>query len=230
MIRKLLYIPFFFFTDLNDDCLIEKELVKLINLCHPCITAPICFIFGSGSQELKIVGLYSGNFSLSDIERENPGWWTPTAKAKAVAGLVFGLRFAHSLGLIHGHLTTNSIVFDLDHRIQMTEFLRDLSGKGICGFSGERWNAEMDVRGFVSILFEIVVGHPATDEMDIPTDIPNFVSEMIKIGFSSEWRRLPSFRDIFEILKRHNFEIMSGVDSGEVSIFVEWVEFLEQSR
>jgi uncharacterized protein YlbG (UPF0298 family) len=66
--------------------------------------------------------------------------------------------------------------------------------------------------------------------MDIPTDIPNFVSEMIKTGFSREWRRLSSFGDIFKILKQHNFEIVPGVDSEEVSNFVEWVELLEQSR
>jgi serine/threonine protein kinase len=133
--------------------LIEKEIGKLINLCHPCIAAPIGFIFGSGSQELKVIGLYSADFSLGGIERENPGWCTPTAKAKAVAGRVLGLRFAHSLGLIHGHLTTNNIVFDMDHRIQMTDFLRDLSGKEICGFSRERWHPEMDIHGFVSIFF-----------------------------------------------------------------------------
>jgi hypothetical protein len=161
--------------------------------------------------------------------KSNPKWWTPTAKAKAVAGLVLGFRFAHSFGLIHGHFTTNNIFFDLDHRIQMSDFLRDLSGKGISDFSRQRWNAEMDVHGFVSILIEIVVGRPAKDEMDIPTDIPTFVSKMIKTGLSNEWRRLSSFLDIFETLKQHNFEILSGVDSGEVSTFVEWVELLEQS-
>jgi hypothetical protein len=169
------------------------------------------------------------NFLLGDIVRENPVWWTPTAKAKAVAGLVLGLRFAHSLGLIHGHLTTNNIIFDLNHRIQITGFLRYLSGKGICSFSRERWNAEMDVRGFVSILFEIIVGRPAKDEMDMPGDIPRFVSEMIKASLSSEWRNLSSFRDIFEILKQHDFAILSGADSKEVLAFVEWVELFEQS-
>jgi hypothetical protein len=77
--------------------------------------------------------------------------------------------------------------------------------------------------------FEIIVGHSVKDEMDMPGDIPRFVSELIKIGFSREWKRLSSFRDIFEILKQHNFEIVSGVDSGEVSTFVDWVELLEQS-
>jgi hypothetical protein len=33
-----------------------------------------------------------------------PGWWTPTAKAKVVAGIALALRFAHGLGLLYGAL------------------------------------------------------------------------------------------------------------------------------
>jgi hypothetical protein len=61
-------------------------------------------------------------------------------------------------------------------------------------------------------------------------DVPTFVYEMIKSGLSGEWRRLSSFQNIFETLKQHNFEIVSGVDSAEVLSFVGWVEELEQSR
>jgi hypothetical protein len=39
------------------------------------------------------------------------------SKRKAVAGLVLGLRFGHSLGLIQGYWTTNSILLDLDDRM-----------------------------------------------------------------------------------------------------------------
>jgi hypothetical protein len=51
--------------------------------------------------------------SLSEAISMNPVWWTPTAKAKvkAIAGIVLGLRFAHSFGLIHGHLNSKYIVF-----------------------------------------------------------------------------------------------------------------------
>jgi hypothetical protein len=231
MIRRLL-LTRFFCTDLNDNCLIEKEIAHLTNLCHPCIAAPIGFIFGSESQELKVVGLYSANFLLGEIVKENPGWWTPTAKAKTVAGLVLvlGLRFAHSLGLIPGHLRANIIVFDLNHGIQITDFRSGLLSQGICGFSRERWNPEMDVRGFVSNPFEIVVGHPVKDEMDVPADIPRFVSEMIKAGLSGEWRRLSSFPHLFETLQQHDLEIVSGVDSAEGWAFMDSVSLLEQSR
>jgi hypothetical protein len=65
----------------------------------------------------------------------------------------------------------------------------------------------MDVRGFVSVLFEIVIGGPAKGEADVPM----FVCEIIKSGLLRESRRLSSFRDLFETLKQHDFTILSGV-------------------
>jgi hypothetical protein len=94
----------------------------------------------------------------------------------------------------------------------MTELLRDLSGQGISGFSRERWNPETDIRGFASVLFDILVACPVIDGVNVPANIPRFVSEMIRTRFSREWRRLSSCQDIFEILKQHNFQIVSGVD------------------
>jgi hypothetical protein len=78
-------------SDLNDNCLIEKEIENLINLYHPCIAGPIGFVFASGSQELKVLRLFSTISLLGEIVRENPVWWTPTAKARAVVGLVLGI-------------------------------------------------------------------------------------------------------------------------------------------
>jgi serine/threonine protein kinase len=100
--------------DKVDESAIEKEIEKLIKLRHPCIAAPIGFVFRleSGNlQELNIVRMYLEGCSLLEVFSVNPKWWTSTVKAKAVAGIVLGLRFAHSLGLVHGHLTGNNILF-----------------------------------------------------------------------------------------------------------------------
>jgi hypothetical protein len=226
----LMVVELIIFSDLMNNRLIENKIEDLINLCHPCITAPIGFVFAAGSKELKVLRLYSESESLAEVIAANPMWWTPTTKAKAVVGLVLGLRFAHSLGLIHGCLTTKHIIFDLNHCIQITAFLSSLSKQGICGFSDEGWNPETDVRGFLSVLFEIVVGCPMSDEASIPADVPIFVSEMIEVGLSGELRRLSSFCRIFETLKQHDFGIVAGVDFAEVLGFVDWVESLVQSR
>jgi serine/threonine protein kinase len=103
----------------------NNEIENLINLRHPCIAGPIGFVTGieSGNpQELKIVRLYFEGCSLTEVLSVRPVWWTSTVKAKVVAGIVLGLQFAHSHGLIHGGLTASNILFDSDHCIQIVDF------------------------------------------------------------------------------------------------------------
>jgi hypothetical protein len=224
---------------------IENEIENLINLHHPCINSPIGFVLPSESEvlrELKIARLYTEGYSLAEVLSTNPVWWTTTVKAQTVLGIVLGLRFAHSFGLLHGHLTTSNIRFDVDHRVQITDFgfnrlnkdETDVGGK-ILGFSGERWTPEVDVYAFMLILFEIVTGSSPAEvdlmnyEYDIPTSVKGFVSEMIMIGLSSRREKRRSFRDIFDALRKHNFRIWRSVDTEDVSAFVRWVEMLEES-
>jgi serine/threonine protein kinase len=155
---------------------IENEIENLINLRHPCIAAPIGFVVGieSGSQrELKIVRMYLEGCSLLEVVSVNPIWWTSTVKAKAVAGIVLGLRFAHSLGLLHGHLTGSNILFDSEHCIQIVDFHPAVLGVGksqsnskskienesdevaqLVGFSAEGWTPENDIQAFASFFLK----------------------------------------------------------------------------
>jgi hypothetical protein len=218
------------------------EIENQLNLSHPCILSPIGFIFGRDltiSGELKIVRLYSEGSSLSEVISENPIWWTATAKAKAVAGIVLALRFTHSLGLIHGHLNSKNIRFDLDHRIQITDFCRnglevDESEKGTGVLSREGWSPDHDICGFAKVLFEIIVGHPmmlsklANSEITLPRDVPEFVSKLIKAEQSPVPEISQSFNNIFDFLRKNDFNIMPGVDSADVLTFVGWVESFEQ--
>jgi hypothetical protein len=150
----------------------------LINLRHSCISAPIGFVFGIESaspRELKIVRLYFEGYSLAEVLSVKPVWWTSTVKAKAIAGIVLGLRFAHSLGLVNGGLTANNIVFGLDHcNVGESEERTPLGG-----FPGEVWRPKVDIQAFASILFEIVVGQPAEFETSVPADAPDFISAII---------------------------------------------------
>jgi serine/threonine protein kinase len=219
---------------------IENEIENLINLRHPCIAAPIGFVFpiGSGSRrELKIVRLYLEGRSLAGVLSVNPVWWTSTVKAKVIAGIVLGLRFAHSLGLLHGHLTGNNILFDSEHCVQIVDFnpIPLEIGEGTSedrtqfeGFSREEWARERDIQAFASILFELVFGRPLQGEAFIPTGIPDFVSRIIESGLSPISRTGYSFNTILKILKQNKFQIEDGVDSAEVSAFVSWVESAEQ--
>jgi hypothetical protein len=112
----------------------------------------------------------------------------------------------------------------------MTDVLFGLSEQDVCNFSRAEWHPKRDFEGFVAVLFEIIVGHPPTDESGIPSEVPLFVSDLIEAGLSGESRRLFSFGNILEILKSHDFKIVPGVDSAEVFAFVDWIEEFEQSR
>jgi serine/threonine protein kinase len=193
---------------------LENEIENLINVRHPCIAGPIGFVFPVESvlsRELKIIRLYMEFGSLAEMMSMDPEWWTSTAKAKAVVGIVPVLRFLHSLGLVHDRLNSRNIFFDAGHQIQIADFGSihlDVDQSAVRGFSGRGWTPQTDVRAFASILSEIVIGGPANGEAFVPTEVPEFVSTIIKKGLSPESEIPLSFNDLFEILKSNNFQIV----------------------
>jgi serine/threonine protein kinase len=225
---------------------VEKEIEKEVNLCHPCILDRIGFVFrveSSELRELKIGRLFVESCSLAEVILVNPVWWTPTVKAKAVAGIALGLRFAHSLGIIHGNLNSSNILFNVDHRIQITNFgqihlevheSESATEVGLHGIFGEGWTPQTDVRAFGSLLFEMIVGHASilfcggNNEGNISVEIAQFVSEMIEAIGSRDSEGVNSMNTIVDILKRNDFKIESDVNSTEVWEFVRWVERWEQ--
>jgi serine/threonine protein kinase len=183
-----------------------------------------------------IVRLYLEGCSLFEVVSMNPVWWTSTVKAKAIAGIVLGLRFAHSLGLVHGHLTGNNILFNSDHCIEIVDFnpiflenggSTSEEGTQLEDFSGQRWIREKDIQAFASILFELMFGRPPQRQTFIRTGIPAFVSTIIESGLFPTSGISYSFNTILEILKQNKFQIEDGVNSAEVSAFVSWVESAE---
>jgi hypothetical protein len=208
---------------------IQNEIGKILSLRHPCIASPIAFVFPSGSENLRIVRLYSDSGSLAEVLRTKPVWWTVTAKVKAIVGLLLGLRFAHSFGLIHGHLTADNIVFDSDHQIQITDFLFGLSGQAHPGFSNEKWSPQADIDVYVSLLFDIVAGLPIGSEEEIPDGVTNLFYQIMYEVPKHKSRTEFFFQDILVLLRDQHFKILEGVDIANVWAFVNWVEAFEQS-
>jgi serine/threonine protein kinase len=213
----------------------EAGLAVLMNLRHPCIAGPIGII-QSSIHGLEIVRSYAKGYSLSKVISVSPEWWTPTVKAKTVSGIVLGLRYAHSLGLIHNHLTTNNVILDEVGMVQITDFcVHGLARVGenectqvdVAGNSGEHFNARADVQGFAQILSQIVIG---SSTMDIGGRgrVPSYVWNLIESELSPDMSSNVSFNVFFETLKQHKFKILEGVDSHEVSQFVAWIEWSEQ--
>jgi serine/threonine protein kinase len=176
---------------------------------------------------LKIARPYAAGGSLAEVLSDAPPWWTPTAKAKAIAGITLGLRFAHGLGLLHGGLKASNVLFDADRRIQIADFspIRLETGDAE-PFAGEGWSLAADVCAFASLLFEIAVGRPDAQPGD-PPPIPAFVSAIIEEGRSHSPTTKQSFADILQSLRANGFAILAGVDPAEVCAFVDSVESSE---
>jgi serine/threonine protein kinase len=214
---------------------VDLEIENLSNLRHPLIAEQIGFALAEG--KLKIWRLHAAGGSLAEVVSSNPAWWTPTAKAKAVVGIVLALRFSHGFGLLHGCLNSGNVLFDGERRIQIADFSPMRRGGG--GFSGKHWSPRADFSAFARLLFEIVAGRPwswpsasasETDaEVILPPDVPAFVSELISRALPPNAGREPSFIAIFEILQANHFQILAGVDSDEVSAFVRGVESATES-
>jgi DNA-binding helix-hairpin-helix protein with protein kinase domain len=102
---------------------------------------------------------------------------------------------------------------------------------------GAESTRKADVFAFASILFSIVVGHhPFGEAIDRrgraerpsifsgPGFVPDFVSQLIRFGLSTDPDDRPSFDEIIAILKRYRFNIAEEVDPEVVSAFVRSVE------
>jgi serine/threonine protein kinase len=205
---------------------IKKEIEKAVNVLHPCIAPPRGFVFrGEPSElrELKIVRLFVEGCSLTEVLLTNPVWWTPTMKAKVVAGIALALRFAHSFGLIHRNLNSSNILFDESHRIQIISFGHmDLEVD-----DGERWTAQVDLRAFESLLLEITVGQTsslpgdADSEGTVNLEVPKLVSTIIKRIQSEDDDGIQAFDPIIDILKRNKFQIEAGIDSKKNGVSIQ---------
>jgi tRNA A-37 threonylcarbamoyl transferase component Bud32 len=166
---------------------LQQEIENLMNLRHSCIVCPIGFFLPSQSQSqlwgFEIVSLYYWGGSLSEAISVSPELWTPTAQAKTIVVFVLGLRFAYSLGLLHGHLTMNNVFFKEDGVIQIIYFCLnrlmkpEWNNSGIVdagSFFGECYMPTSDVLAFTEILSEITMGGSEVEGVSRP-DIPGFV-------------------------------------------------------
>jgi serine/threonine protein kinase len=74
-------------------------------------------------------------------------------KAKAALGIALGLRFAQSLGLLHGAVKASNVLFEADQRIQTADF-------SLIGLDNGQSGTVVrgSVSAFASLLPEIAIG------------------------------------------------------------------------
>jgi serine/threonine protein kinase len=168
-----------------------REIEALNALIHPCIVKMFGWYPLTESGAAEIHTEYAENGSLDSVLEQSargspPEFWTKTGQAIIIAGIVLGMRYVHSRGIVHYDLKPSNIL---------------LNAKGhamICDFGTSRWErsdctptqpaatikyaapelfdekeictAKADVFSFGSVLFEILTGSPvfAASEYRIP--------------------------------------------------------------
>jgi serine/threonine protein kinase len=125
---------------------------------------------------------------------------------------------------------------------------RTLTGGGQVGtplymapelYEEQNYDEKIDVYSFALILYEIVVGHPVFaptltfmqlclkvargERKEIPSNVEGFIADLIRRGWSSDPTERPSFAEIYNILKRNNFQIArADFNAREVRSYVAW--------
>jgi serine/threonine protein kinase len=237
-----------FDCDKVDDIL--YELFMLTQLKHQCIAPVIGIVLPTKTTGLQTGTLYYRSGSLEDVTMNNPVWWTPTTKAKTIAGIALGMRYAHRHGIVHGSLKPNNILFDEDHCVHIVDFCSShfrSAPKDMNGMSehhdAERveYAKESDVFSFTSIILYILADHSTLshslpfDEDEnqrtntaefgmIPAFVPKFVQELIANGWSEDRFLRYSFEKIIEIMKENNFLFTEAVDVWDTLEFVNTAE------
>jgi serine/threonine protein kinase len=220
----------------EDKISIERGIERMMNLRHPCIAGVIGVVLSSPLRVVSIIRKHIDGYSLSKVVLRSPEWWTPTAKAKAVVGVLLGLRFAHSLGLVHGHLTGKNVFITEEGMIQISDFsLHKLFNEendqwmamDFYDFSRESIMATADVGAFARLLSEIVLG-ASCDGSGHAGEIPSFVLEIIERRDDSDLKTVDPFTAILMILKQNDFKIVEGVDTDEVSKFADLIQLSER--
>jgi serine/threonine protein kinase len=230
-------------------CLLEM----LTHLKHPSIAPLFGIVFPTDSTSLKIATLCCQSVSLNEVLADPPSWWTRTAKSKTIAGIVHGMRFAHSIGCAHGSLKPSNILFDNNRNVQIVDFCsnrlhgsvsNDYDRRRCCEARDEEEAFQTDALSFSLILFEILVGRSVVvqsssrDDMkicfvddgeraEIPSFIPFFMRQLMEEVRSAYWRGRSSFSVIYQRLKENNFDIVEGNDVNEVLRFVSSLETSE---
>jgi serine/threonine protein kinase len=98
------------------------DLFVLTQLKHQCIAPVMGVVLPTESTRLQTATLYYCCGSLQEVKADNPVWWTSTTKSKAIAGIALGMRSAHRMGIVHGSLNPNNILFDDDHCVHSVDF------------------------------------------------------------------------------------------------------------
>jgi serine/threonine protein kinase len=242
----------------------ERDVKTIANLKHSCVLEVRGLIPAKRHEQLRIVTEFAPNGTLEEnMRQEKRGELpiaSPTRVAKMLCGIVLGMRFAHSRGVIHGNLKPSNILLDSSWRVRIGDFgvrpmaeerplrrqIETIQYRAPEFFDDGEYTKMMDVYSFGLILYEVLVGRQAfpraqtVDAMTkcvvqgvrakIPRSIPHDVRKLMKRCWSQTPDKRPTFQEIHRDLKAMQFRIVADVKSAKVIRFVAEIKSSEKAK
>jgi serine/threonine protein kinase len=208
-----------------------REVEALSRLNHPCILGIRGWTPPENSKKAQIHTEFAENRSQKDVlERvkcgDIPSFWNPTGIGILICGVVLGMRYVHSQGIIHRNLTPSNILVNGKGHVW-------INGFSCCHFANdndwtppevgpvhysapEMWDEDSipvstgDVFAFGSILYELLVGQPVFRPSELRLSvlrglrsyvwpsIPTPCGTLMQELIPQCWKRNPDDRPSFE--------------------------------
>jgi serine/threonine protein kinase len=203
------------------------------SLSHPLLIGFHKFIPQSDSEKTTIITEFAGNGTLADhlpitAEREKSGLSGTNRIMQIIVGVVLGMRYLHSLGIIHRNLNPDTILINWDWNVRLSNFGRSISrnfpdpplvnASGDHHYQAPEWyenefSSKSDVFSFGLILYELIVGEPVIPKDWNPLavvkrlsidgfrpNIPDWVCSEVKELITDCWAQDPLDRPSFEVI------------------------------
>jgi serine/threonine protein kinase len=241
------------------DFVSEVEALKKLNHPNIIKLKGCCLPRQSAGAKIIMEYVGGGTLQeLLKSNSAKPRWWTSTRKSIVIVELGKGRKFIHSKGFLHRDLKPTNILVDDEHDIKISDFGSsreydtDVTMTNIGTplymapeVSEGHYDQKIDVYSFGIILYEIVTGNglfsndgnkmklfvdmQTGKRPDIPEYVFGFIRDMIEKCWSQTSSKRPEFKDIWEILKTNEFNVMDGIDAFTVISRISGIEAHEQT-
>jgi serine/threonine protein kinase len=208
-----------------------REAETLFALNHPCVVPFLAWSLPQRSTEAQIRMEFAQNGSLCDVlQKVNSGavphFWNPTGIGIIICGIVLGMRFIHSRGLIHRDLKPSNILLNNRAHVWIADFgtsrpasadWTPTGGAGTVHYAAPEMYQEdvdytdkCDVFSFGLVLYEILTRRPVFPLSEPPfevirrlrnrelPEIPASCGRAMQALIPRCWRTNPGDRPSFE--------------------------------
>ena len=222
-----------------------QESETLVRLRHPCIVRIHGFDYGDSSHPPSIFLSLEKNSLEKSIQKHQ---LTNEEKNRITIEIVLGMRYIHRNNNMHRDLKPANILLSQNKHVRISDFglakeedfqASQSKGIGTLRFMApelfpneeenekERYTNKVDVYAFGIVLIYIVtdeypkynMAKVLTGELpQLPSTVCPWVVELIHQCLQLSANDRPTFNDIFEILKSHDFDLFAESNPSEPTI------------